>query len=42
MDISIYDNKQNEVTIIKVGITKLNLLTQVDNKKSKKYNMLTK
>ncbi len=36
MDIFVYNKKKNEIILIKVGITKLDLLIQVENKKSKK------
>jgi hypothetical protein len=39
-DLFVYDKKKKEITLIEVGITNLDLLTQVENEKSRKYDLL--
>ncbi|KAL4719725.1 hypothetical protein ACJJTC_004657 [Scirpophaga incertulas] len=39
-DIFVYDKKRKEITLIEVGITNLDLLTQVENEKSRKYDLI--
>ena len=40
-DIFVMDKKKNEITLIEIGITNLDILTQVENEKTKKYNLIT-
>ena len=39
-DIFIHDKKRKEITLIEIGITNLGLLTQVENEKLRKYDIL--
>ncbi len=39
-DLFIHDKKTNEITLIEVGITNLDLLTQVENEKTRKYDLV--
>ena len=39
-DIFVHDKKRKEITLIEIGITNLNLLTQVENEKLRKYDIL--
>ena len=39
-DLFVYDKKRKEITLIEVGITNLDLLTQVENEKSRKYDII--
>ena len=39
-DLFVYDKKRKEITLIEVGITNLDLLTQVENEKSRKYDLI--
>ena len=34
------DKKKNEITLIEIGITNLDILTQVENEKTKKYDLI--
>ena len=36
----VYDKKKKQITLIEVGITNLDLLTQVENEKSRKYDLI--
>ena len=36
----VYDKKRKEITLIEVGITNLDILTQVENEKSRKYDLI--
>ena len=36
----VYDKKRKEITLIEIGITNLDLLTQVENEKSRKYDLI--
>ena len=39
-DLLVFDKKRKEITIIEVGITNLDLLTQVENEKLRKYDLV--
>ena len=39
-DLFVYDKKRKEITLIEVGITNLDLLTQVENEKTRKYDLI--
>ena len=39
-DIFVLDKKKNEITLIEIGITNLDLLTQVENEKMRKYDLI--
>ena len=39
-DLFVYDKKRKEITLIEVGITNLDLLTQVENDKLRKYDLI--
>ena len=39
-DIFVMDKKKNEITLIEIGITNLDILTQVENEKTKKYDLI--
>ena len=39
-DLFVHDKKRKEITLIEVGITNLDLLTQVENEKSRKYDLI--
>lgn len=39
-DLFVYDKKRKEITLIEVGITNLDLLTQVENEKLRKYDLI--
>ena len=39
-DLFVYDKKKKEITLIEVGITNLDLLTQVENEKTRKYDLV--
>lgn len=39
-DLFIHDKKRKEITLIEVGITNLDLLTQVENEKLRKYDLI--
>ena len=39
-DLFVYDKKRKEITFIEVGITNLDLLTQVENEKTRKYDLI--
>ena len=39
-DLFVYDKKRKEITLKEVGITNLDLLTQVENEKSRKYDLI--
>ncbi|KAM0677311.1 hypothetical protein BDAP_002174 [Binucleata daphniae] len=39
-DIFVYDKKRNEITLIEIGVTNLDLLTVVENEKLRKYDIL--
>ena len=39
-DLFIHDKKRQEITLIEVGITNLDLLTQVENEKLRKYDLI--
>ena len=41
-DLFVYDKKKKEITLIEVGITNLDLLTQVENEKARKYDLIAK
>ena len=34
------NKKKNEITLIEIGITNLDILTQVENEKTKKYDLI--
>ncbi|KAL4713384.1 hypothetical protein ACJJTC_016852 [Scirpophaga incertulas] len=36
----VYDKKRKQITLIEVGITNLDLLTQIENGKSRKYDLI--
>ena len=40
LDLFVYDKKKKEITLIEVGITNLDLLTQVENEKTRKYDLV--
>ena len=39
-DLFVHDKKRKEITLIEVCITNLDLLTQVENEKSRKYDLI--
>ena len=39
-DLFVYDKKRKEITLIEVGITNLDLLTKVENEKTRKYDLI--
>ena len=39
-DLFVYGKKKKEITLIEVGITNLDLLTQVENEKTRKYDLV--
>ena len=39
-DIFVYDKKRKEIALIEVGITNLDILTQVENEKTRKYDLI--
>jgi len=39
-DLFVHDKKRREITLIEVGITNLDLLTQVENEKTRKYDLI--
>ena len=39
-DLFVYDKKRKGITLIEVGITNLDLLTQVENEKTRKYGLI--
>ena len=39
-DLFVYDKKRKEIALIEVGITNLDLLTQVENEKTRKYDLI--
>jgi len=39
-DLFVHDKKRKEITLIEVGITNLDLLTQVENEKTRKYDLI--
>lgn len=41
-DIFVHDMKRKEITLIEIFITNLDILTQIQNEKKRKYDLLTK
>jgi hypothetical protein len=39
-DLFVYDKKRKEITLIEVGITNLDMLSQVENDKTRKYDSI--
>lgn len=39
-DLFVFDKKRKEITLIEIGITNLDLLTQTENEKTRKYDLI--